>query len=185
MIIITNDCEQTVNDCDSSRNDQLPVGLLAQLVKHCTGIAELMGSNPKIWSLSYSYNIYEHHHCPNRNYRLNLDHFHQKQRMCTSKRTVETSNLQREISVDCNFFFVSLNDCIYKSWRKPWELLFSFTFIINFLDITLLCWHTVQKQESREMPQRNLTCLIRNNLRCGTLSLFSSEKQCMSWRRKL
>ena len=48
MIIVTNDCEQTVNDCDSSRNDQLPVGLLAQLVKHCTGIAELMGSNPKI-----------------------------------------------------------------------------------------------------------------------------------------
>ena len=25
---------------------QLPVGLLAQLVKHCTGIAEVMGSNP-------------------------------------------------------------------------------------------------------------------------------------------
>ena len=26
-------------------SDQLPVGLLAQLVKHCTGIAEVMGSN--------------------------------------------------------------------------------------------------------------------------------------------
>ena len=26
--------------------DQLPVGLLAQLVEHCTGIAEVMGSNP-------------------------------------------------------------------------------------------------------------------------------------------
>ena len=25
--------------------DQLPVGLLAQLVEHCTGIAEVMGSN--------------------------------------------------------------------------------------------------------------------------------------------
>ena len=26
--------------------DQLPVGLLAQLVERCTGIAEVMGSNP-------------------------------------------------------------------------------------------------------------------------------------------
>ena len=25
---------------------QLPVGLLAQVVEHCTGIAEVMGSNP-------------------------------------------------------------------------------------------------------------------------------------------
>ena len=30
--------------------DQLPVGLLAQLVKQCTGIAEFMCSNPKIKS---------------------------------------------------------------------------------------------------------------------------------------
>ena len=27
-------------------HNQLPVGLLAQLVEHCTGIAEVMGSNP-------------------------------------------------------------------------------------------------------------------------------------------
>ena len=26
--------------------DQLPVGLLAQLVERCTGITEVMGSNP-------------------------------------------------------------------------------------------------------------------------------------------
>ena len=26
--------------------DQLPDGLIAQLVEHCTGIAEVMGSNP-------------------------------------------------------------------------------------------------------------------------------------------
>ena len=30
-----------------SRNrPQLPVGLIAQLLEHCTGIAEVMGSNP-------------------------------------------------------------------------------------------------------------------------------------------
>ena len=29
-----------------SLNDQLPVGLMAQLVERCTGIAEIMGSNP-------------------------------------------------------------------------------------------------------------------------------------------
>ena len=30
----------------NSQCDQLPVGLIAQLVKHCTGITEVMGSNP-------------------------------------------------------------------------------------------------------------------------------------------
>ena len=30
----------------NSHNDQLPVGLIAQLVEHSTGIAEVMGSNP-------------------------------------------------------------------------------------------------------------------------------------------
>ena len=28
------------------KKNQLPVGLLAQLVERCTGIAEVMGSNP-------------------------------------------------------------------------------------------------------------------------------------------
>ena len=30
----------------NQHNDQLPVGLLAQLVEHCAGITEVMGSNP-------------------------------------------------------------------------------------------------------------------------------------------
>ena len=30
----------------NQHSDQLPIGLLAQLVEHCTGIAEVMGSNP-------------------------------------------------------------------------------------------------------------------------------------------
>ena len=30
----------------NSQCDQLPDGLIAQLVEHCTGIAEVMGSNP-------------------------------------------------------------------------------------------------------------------------------------------
>ena len=35
----------------NSQYDQLPVGLIAQLVEHCTGIAEVMGSNPvQAWS---------------------------------------------------------------------------------------------------------------------------------------
>ena len=29
-----------------SQYDQLPVGLIAQLVEHCTGTAEVVGSNP-------------------------------------------------------------------------------------------------------------------------------------------
>ena len=42
----------------------------------------------------------------------------------------------------------------------------------HFADGTLLCSHIVQKQESWEIPRRNLTDRIRNNLRGGTLSLF-------------
>ena len=30
----------------NSQRDKLPVGLIAQLVEHCTGIAEVMGLNP-------------------------------------------------------------------------------------------------------------------------------------------
>ena len=30
----------------NQHNDQLPVGLLAQLVEHCPGVAEVMSSNP-------------------------------------------------------------------------------------------------------------------------------------------
>ena len=30
----------------NSQYDQLPAGLIAQLEEHCTGIAEVMGSNP-------------------------------------------------------------------------------------------------------------------------------------------
>ena len=37
----------------NQHSDQLPVGLLAQLVEHCTGIAEVMGSNPvQAWIFS-------------------------------------------------------------------------------------------------------------------------------------
>ena len=30
----------------NSRSGQLPDGLIAQLVEHCTGVVEVMGSNP-------------------------------------------------------------------------------------------------------------------------------------------
>ena len=37
----------------NSQCDQLPDGLIAQLVEHCTGIAEVMGSNPVLaWMFS-------------------------------------------------------------------------------------------------------------------------------------
>ena len=47
--------------------DQLPVGLLAQLVEHCTGIAEVMGSNPiQAWIFfrpSFHYYLSSVHYC--------------------------------------------------------------------------------------------------------------------------
>ena len=39
-----------------SQSDQLPNGLRAQLVEHCTGIAEVMGLNPVQACLSCVYN---------------------------------------------------------------------------------------------------------------------------------
>ena len=38
--------QKAENQTPNSLNDQLPVGLMAQWVEHCTGIAEVMGSNP-------------------------------------------------------------------------------------------------------------------------------------------
>ena len=50
--------------------DQLPVGLLAQLVEHCTGIAEVMGSNPvHVWIFfkpSFHYCSGSVHYCKDR-----------------------------------------------------------------------------------------------------------------------
>ena len=53
-------------------SDRLPVGLLAQLVEHCTIIAEVMGSNPvQVWIFfrpSFTYGLSSVHNCE--------DHFH-------------------------------------------------------------------------------------------------------------
>ena len=35
-----------LSSCKIKEADQLSVGLIAQLVEHCTGIAEVVGSNP-------------------------------------------------------------------------------------------------------------------------------------------
>ena len=51
----------------NQHNDQLSVGLLAQLVEHCTGIAEAMGSNPvQAWIFfrpSFHYCLSRIHYC--------------------------------------------------------------------------------------------------------------------------
>ena len=56
----------------NQHNDQLSVGLLAQLVEHCTGIAKVMGSNPvRAWIFFRPYFHYcssSAHYCE--------DHFH-------------------------------------------------------------------------------------------------------------
>ena len=44
----------------NSRCDQLLVGLISQLVEHCTSIAEVMGSNPVQACLSCVYNCDDH-----------------------------------------------------------------------------------------------------------------------------
>ena len=38
--------QETNGYITNSQYDQLPVGLIAQLVEHCTGITEVMGVNP-------------------------------------------------------------------------------------------------------------------------------------------
>ena len=51
----------------NQHSDQLPVGLLAQLVERCTGIAEVMGSNPvQAWIFfrpSFHYCLSSVHYC--------------------------------------------------------------------------------------------------------------------------
>ena len=44
----------------NSQYDQLPVGLIAQLVEHCTGNAEVIGSNPvqAIFFLIFSFQAF-------------------------------------------------------------------------------------------------------------------------------
>ena len=39
-------CEEASRCFTNSRSEQFPVGLIAQLIKHCTGIAEVIGSTP-------------------------------------------------------------------------------------------------------------------------------------------
>ena len=42
----------------NSQCDQLPVGSIAQLVEHCSGIAEIMGSNPvQAWIIFSGFNF--------------------------------------------------------------------------------------------------------------------------------
>ena len=67
----------------NQHNGQLPVGLLAQLVGHCTGIAEVMGSNPvQAWIFFrpyfhyYSSNV---HNCEDR------FHIHEQVLLLTDK----------------------------------------------------------------------------------------------------
>ena len=54
----------------NQHSDQLPVGLLAQLVERCTGIAEVMGSNPvQAWIFfrpSFHYCLSSVHYCEDR-----------------------------------------------------------------------------------------------------------------------
>ena len=47
----------------NSQNDQLPVGLIAQLVEHCTGIAEIMGSNLNFFQVFFSQLLSWVHNC--------------------------------------------------------------------------------------------------------------------------
>ena len=70
-------CLSSVHNCEDRfhihvfiRSSKLPVGLLAQLVEHCTGIAEVMGSNPvQAWIFFRPYFHYcfsSVHNCENR-----------------------------------------------------------------------------------------------------------------------
>ena len=47
ILILFTDVYSSLNGfLTNQHNDHLPVGLLAQLIEHCIGIAEVMGSNP-------------------------------------------------------------------------------------------------------------------------------------------
>ena len=47
----------------NQHNDHLPLGLLAQLVERCTGIAEVMGSNPVVYITARTTFIHKSRYC--------------------------------------------------------------------------------------------------------------------------
>ena len=66
----------------NQHHDQLPVGLLAHLVERCTGIAEVMGSNPvQAWIFFRPC----FHHCPSSAHYC-ADHFHSNSNKATWNR---------------------------------------------------------------------------------------------------
>ena len=53
QICVSHICLFSTGSLQTHKNDQLSVGLIAQLVELCTGIAEIMGSNPvQAWIFS-------------------------------------------------------------------------------------------------------------------------------------
>ena len=51
--IVYHTCLSSTGSLRTHKNNQLPVGLIAQLVEHCTGITEVMGSIPvQAWIFS-------------------------------------------------------------------------------------------------------------------------------------
>ena len=58
----------------NSKSGRFPDGLIAQLVEHCTGIAEVMGSNPVQLNLYFFFRLQFHnclscvHNCDDQSY---------------------------------------------------------------------------------------------------------------------
>ena len=92
----------------NQHSDQLPVGLLAQLVEHCTGIAEVMGSNPvQAWIFfrpSFHYYLSSVHYCE--------DRFHIQSGLCLNAEF----NLEIDLSRLHNYSYIYLNK-VYRKWK--------------------------------------------------------------------
>ena len=95
----------------NQNSNELSVGLLTQSVKHCTGIAEVMGSNPvQTWIF---FRPYFHHYVSGDHgyeYRLHIQHFH-------------NNKLNKYDQHDCSGYFYIVTPYLSKRNCSSFELL--------------------------------------------------------------
>ena len=96
----------------NQHSDSLPVGLLAQLVEHCTGIAEVMGSNPvQAWTSfrpSFHHYLSSVHHCEDR------FHIH----VFNRSSNVWLLYIQNRVSISSIAYFTAFWRWNLPAWRK-------------------------------------------------------------------
>ena len=103
----------------NQHNDQLPVGLLAQLVEHCTGITVVMGSNPiQAWIFFRPY----FHYCSSSvHYRKDCFHIQKILTLCLQVVMIRLKTHWNRIGDACCFQTCDSLDKARKIFAECWQ----------------------------------------------------------------